>query len=60
MQSQETTTVFISNDADSLFVQLLAGYLHLEKRFRVQLVRTNKSLVDSGREMVTQEWLRKD
>lgn len=43
------TTLFVSDNSDSFFVELLAKYLFLDKYFKLQIVRVDDSLLRTGR-----------
>ena len=48
MQHLSISTLFLSEDSDSFFVELLAQYLHLVEHFKVQLVRADEHLLKAG------------
>ena len=48
MQHLGISTLFVTEDSDSLFIELLAKYLHLTEYFKVQLVRADGHLIKAG------------
>lgn len=48
MQRQEETHLYISNDTDSFFLEALARYLQLDKRFKVKIQKIDENLVKFG------------
>lgn len=48
MQRLEQSYLFTSNTLDSFFVELLARYLNLPERFKLQIVPAENALVNAG------------
>lgn len=48
MQCLNTTTLFVSDNDESFFVQALAKYLLLDKHFKLQIVKVEDSLINAG------------
>ena len=53
MQRQNMTTLFVSDDSDSFFVELLAKYLFLDKHFKLQIVKVEESILRAGKSELT-------
>lgn len=42
------TTLFVSDNEESFFVQVLAKYLFLDKHFKLQIVKVEENMIRAG------------
>ena len=48
MQCLNMTTLFVSDNEESFFVQVLAKYLFLDKHFKLQIVKVEENMIRAG------------
>jgi hypothetical protein len=48
MQRQEITYLYLNNDADSFFLELLTKYFKLVEHFKLSIIRAEESLIQAG------------